>query len=253
MTLEFITDPDLRPIRHGFFTRALGVSGGIYAGLNCGTGSNDDPQSVRINRNRVADTAGLKSDALLSLHQVHSSDVIEVTAPGWDNERPKADAMVTKAKAIGLGIVTADCAPVLLADKTAGVIGAAHAGWQGALGNITENTIQAMVGLGAARENIIASIGPTISQKAYEVGPEFFETFRAENPGFTRFFVNGERDKMQFDLPSFLLHRLRESGVASANWIARCTYGEPRSFFSYRRATHDGEPDYGRLLSVIRL
>ncbi len=253
MTLEFLTAPELRPVRHGFFTRAMGVSGGIYAGLNCGEGSGDDPASVRINRSRVADTAGLNPDALLSLHQVHSTDVVEVTKPAWDGARPKADAMVTREKAIGLGIVTADCAPVLLADKTAGVIGAAHAGWKGALGNITENTIQAMVALGASRENIVAAIGPAISQQAYEVGPEFFDRFRDENPDFTRFFINGAEGRMLFDLPSFLLYRLRESGVGSAGWINRCTYSEPRKFFSYRRATHNNEPDYGRLLSVIRL
>lgn len=252
MTLEFLTDTAQRPTRHGFFTRAFGVSDGIYAGLNCGAGSDDDPQSVAINRARVAQAAGLKTDALLSLHQVHSNDVIEVTAPQWAGERPKADAMVTKMRGIGLGILTADCAPVLLADKAAGVVGAAHAGWKGAIGGVCENTIDAMISLGAVRENIIATVGPCISQKAYEVGQEFFEVFAAENSENTRFFINGSGDKMQFDLPSFVLHRLRGAAV-TADWVGRCTYSEPQSFFSYRRATHAGESDYGRLISVVRL
>lgn len=252
MTLEFLTDPPLSPTRHGFFTRAFGVSDGIYAGLNCGHGSDDDTQSVTINRARVAQAVGLQNDALLSLHQVHSADVIEVTKPQWDGDRPKADAMVTKTAGIGLGILTADCASVLFADKTAGVVGAAHAGWKGAFGGVCENTIAAMIGLGAKREDIIATVGPCISQKAYEVGQEFFEVFADENPEYTRFFVNGAEGKMQFDLPSFVLHRLRDAGV-QADWVGRCTYSEPQKFFSYRRATHAGEADYGRLISVIRL
>lgn len=252
MTLEFLTDPPLSPTRHGFFTRAFGVSDGIYAGLNCGHGSDDDTQSVTINRAKVAQAVGLQNDALLSLHQVHSADVVEVTKPQWDGDRPKADAMVTKTAGIGLGILTADCAPVLFADKTAGVVGAAHAGWKGAIGGVCENTIAAMIGLGAKRADIVATVGPCISQKAYEVGQEFFEVFADENPDYTRFFANGAEGKMQFDLPSFVLHRLRSADV-QADWVGRCTYSEPQKFFSYRRATHAGEADYGRLISVIRL
>lgn len=253
MNLNFLTDPALKPARHGFFTREFGVSDGIYAGLNCGTGSADDPALVKINRARVALSAGLQTNAMLSLHQVHSNKVVEVTTPEWSGERPKADAMVTKAKGIGLGILTADCAPVLFADTNAKVVGAAHAGWKGAMSGVCENTIDAMIALGAKRENIAAAIGPCISQKAYEVGQEFYEAFADENPDYTRFFINGKGDKMQFDLPSFVLHRLRGANIKSATWVGECTYAAPQKFYSYRRATHENEPDYGRLISVIRL
>ena len=251
--LNFLSDPDLRPTRHGFFTREFGVSDGIYGGLNCGTGSSDDPALVKINRARVAQAAGLPTDALLSLHQVHSTDVIEVTEPAWLGERPKADAMVTKNPRIGLGILTADCAPVLFSDPNAKVVGAAHAGWKGAMNGITDNTIDAMINLGAKREDISAAVGPCISQASYEVGQEFFETFADENPDYARFFISGKGDKMQFDLPSFVLHRLREAGIKTATWVGECTYAAPKKFYSYRRTTHAGEPDYGRLISVIRL
>lgn len=252
MTLKFLSDPALAPTQHGFYTRAAGVSTGIYTGLNCGTGSDDSAQAVALNRARVAQSAGLEADTLLSLHQVHSSDVIEVTSPQWQGARPKADAMVTATPGIGLGILTADCAPVLFTDKQAGVVGAAHAGWKGAIGGVGDNTIDAMIRLGANRENIVAVVGPCISQKAYEVGQEFFEVFADENPDYTRFFINGAGDKMQFDLPAFVLFRLRGAGV-QADWVGRCTYSEPENFFSYRRTTHAGEPDYGRLISVISL
>ena len=253
MNLNFLTNPALKPARHGFFTREFGVSDGIYAGLNCGTGSSDDPALVKINRARVSQAAGLPADALLSLHQVHSADVVEVTEPTWLGKRPKADAMVTKNPRIGLGILTADCAPVLFSDPYAKIVGAAHAGWKGAMNGVTDNTIDAMIGLGANRENISATVGPCISQAAYEVGHEFFETFADENPDYTRFFINGKGDKMQFDLPSFVLHRLREAGIKTAEWVRECTYTTPRKFYSYRRTTHAGEPDYGRQISVIRL
>ncbi len=248
-----LSDPSLNPTRHGFFTREHGVSTGIYAGLNCGIGSADDPALVQTNRARVAEATGLAADALLSLYQIHSADVIEVTEPQWAGERPKADAMVTNTKGIGLGILTADCAPVLFSDPDAQVIGAAHAGWKGAMSGVTDNTINAMIRLGANRENISAVVGPCISQAAYEVGQEFFETFADENPDYTRFFINGKDDKMQFDLPSFVLHRLRETGIKTAAWVGECTYSTPKKFYSYRRTTHAGEPDYGRLISVIRL
>ena len=253
MMLNHLSDSDLRPTRHGFFTREFGVSKGIYTGLNCGTGSSDDPALVKTNRALVAEAIEVSPNALLSLHQVHSADVIEITEPEWSGERPKADAMVTKTKGIGLGILTADCAPVLFSDPDAKVIGAAHAGWKGAMSGITDSTIDAMVRLGAKRENISAAIGPCISQASYEVGQEFFETFADENPDYTRFFINGTGGKMQFDLPSFVLHRLRESGIKTANWVGECTYAAPKKFYSYRRTTHAGEPDYGRLISVIRL
>lgn len=253
MTLNHLSDPTLKLTRHGFYTRESGVSEGIYAGLNCGTGSSDEPASVIENRARVAHAVEIPTDALLSLHQVHSADVIEVTQPSWSGERPKADAMVTRNPNIGLGILTADCAPVLFSDPDAKVVGAAHAGWKGAMSGVTENTIDAMIRLGAKRENISAAVGPCISQKAYEVGQEFFETFADEEDSYTRFFINGKDDKMQFDLPSFVLHRLREAGIKTASWIGECTYSDPAKYYSYRRTTHAGEPDYGRLISVIRL
>ncbi|MBL4872146.1 MAG: peptidoglycan editing factor PgeF [Rhodobacteraceae bacterium] len=253
MMLNHLSDPSLNPTRHGFFTREHGVSEGIYAGLNCGTGSSDDPALVQTNRDRVAEATGLAVSALLSLHQVHSANVIEITEAQWAGERPKADAMVTKTKGIGLGILTADCAPVLFSEPDAQVIGAAHAGWRGAMSGVTDNTIDAMIRLGAKRENISAVIGPCISQAAYEVGQEFFETFADENPDYTQFFINGKGDKMQFDLPSFVLHRLREAGIKSAAWVGECTYSTPKKYYSYRRTTHAGEADYGRLISVIRL
>jgi YfiH family protein len=162
-------------------------------------------------------------------------------------------ALVTTAPGLALGILTADCAPVLLADRAAGVIGAAHAGWRGAIDGVLEATIDAMVGLGATREAITAAVGPTISQAAYEVGPEFLDRFREEEAGLERFFAPAAGDRLRFDLPGFVLHRLREAGIAEAEWIGRCTYSDPARFFSYRRTTHAGEPDYGRLISAIRL
>lgn len=249
--LEVLTSPQMAPVQHGFFTRKGGASSGIFHGLNCGPGSSDQAAAVAINRARVAENFGLAPESLLSLHQHHSPDVVTATEP-WET-RPKADAMVTNTKGLALGILTADCAPVLFADAAAGVIGAAHSGWKGALGGVLENTLKAMETLGAKRENTTAIIGPTISQKAYEVGPEFFEAFEAEDQTFTRFFANGKEDRLQFDLPGLILHRLRSSGVGAAEWTGHCTYSDPDRFYSFRRTTHAGEVDYGRLISVIRL
>lgn len=251
MTLEILTSAALAGTRHGFFSRRGGASSGVYAGLNCGPGSSDQREAVAMNRARVAAAVEVAPARLLSLHQVHSSDVMIVDAP-WA-ERPRADAMVTTTPGLALGVLTADCAPVLLADGAAGVVGAAHAGWRGALEGVLEATIDAMVGLGARRERIRAAVGPTISQRAYEVGPEFFDRFRDEAAGYERFFAPGRGDRLLFDLPRFVLHRLREAGVDEAEWIGACTASEPARFFSYRRATLAGEPDYGRLISVIRL
>ena len=231
---------------HGFFTREGGVSTGIYEGLNCGPGSGDDPAAVTENRVRVS--AALDAKALVSVHQVHSPDVVVVEAPF--GERPKADAMVTATPGLSLGILTADCAPVLFEDREAGVVGAAHAGWRGALAGVTDATIGAMETLGAARARINAVIGPTISQRAYEVGPEFMDEFIAEDPETARFFAGGQGDRMQFDLPGYLLNRLRAAGV-EARWTGHCTYSDPARFFSYRRACHAGEKDYGRLVAAI--
>ncbi len=251
MTVEIITADSLAPLRHGFFTRHGGASSGVFAGLNCGAGSSDQHDAVTINRTRVADAMGVPLDALMGVHQIHSADVVTVTSPSTD--RPKADALVTSTKGVALSVLSADCQPVLFADHDAGVIGAAHAGWKGALGGVLEATLDAMETLGAARENTHVVIGPSISQTAYEVGPEFFEDFIAEDQAFARFFANGENGKYQFDLPALGLHRLRQAGVASAEWTRHCTYADPDRFYSYRRATHNKEADYGRLIAAITL
>ncbi|MBY6046175.1 peptidoglycan editing factor PgeF [Vannielia litorea] len=252
MTLEIITSPALAPVSHGFFTRKGGASSGVFEGLNCGGGSSDLSDAVALNRVRVAGAMDVAPDALVTVHQVHSPDVVTVTGPLGD-AKPKADALVSATKGVALGILTADCQPVLFADAEAGVVGAAHAGWRGALAGVLARTVEAMEALGARRENIAAVIGPSISQRAYEVGPEFFEDFMAEDPEFARFFAGGEGDRMQFDLPGFGLHMLREAGVGTAEWTGHCTYSDPTRFYSFRRTTHRGEADYGRLISVIRL
>lgn len=248
--LEIITSDALSP-RHGFFTRKGGASSGIFAGLNCGTGSSDQADIVAINRGRVAEAMGVALGNLVSVHQVHSPDVVTLAAPLA--EKPRADAMVTATPGIALAILTADCQPVLFADAKAGVIGAAHAGWKGAKGGVLEATLDAMEALGARREDTAAIIGPCISQGAYEVGPEFFESFTDDDPETRRFFANGKGDRMLFDLPAYGLWRLREAGIGHAEWTRHCTYADPARFFSYRRTTHAGEADYGRLISVIRL
>lgn len=248
--LEILTS-DALPFRHGFFTRKGGASSGIFAGLNCGAGSSDLSEAVQINRTRVAEALGLAPTALVGLHQVHSADVVHLTEP--PKAPVKADGMVTATPGLGLAILTADCQPVLFADPVARVIGAAHAGWRGAQGGVLEAMVEAMVALGAKRANIAATIGPTISQKAYEVGPEFFETFTDDDPTTQRFFAQGQGDRMLFDLPAYGLHRLRAAGVGQAHWTRHCTYSDPDRFYSYRRTTHAKEADYGRLISVIRL
>jgi hypothetical protein len=250
MTLDLITSASLAP-RHGFFTRKGGASSGIFSGLNCGTGSSDQSEIVAINRARAAAALDLAPEALVSLHQVHSADVIAVTGPLAD--KPRADGVVTATPGLGLAILTADCQPVLFADAGAGVIGAAHAGWRGAKEGVLEAVLDAMESLGASRANIAAVIGPTISQRAYEVGPEFFEAFTDDDRATNRFFTNGSADRYLFDLPSYGLWRLRQAGVGSAEWTGHCTYSDPARFFSFRRTTHAAEADYGRLISIIRL
>lgn len=251
MTLEIITAEALAPLRHGFFTRKGGASSGVFSGLNCGLGSSDQSDVVRINRTRAADALGVGPENLVNVHQVHSARVEVVEGP--QEERPKADGMVTKVPGLALTILTADCQPVLFADRQAGVIGAAHAGWRGALDGVLEETVEQMEALGASRRNIVAVIGPSISQQAYEVGPEFLDDFMTDDPDNHRFFANGEGDRYLFDLPAFGLHRLRRAGVGHAEWTRHCTYSDAGRFFSYRRATHAGEADYGRLLAAIRL
>lgn len=250
MTLSPITSDELG-VQHGFFTRLGGASSGIYASLNCGFGSTDQREMVAINRERVADHLGLSADKLAGVHQVHSADVVTLDA-ALDTPQ-KADAMVTATKGLGLGILTADCQPVLFADATHGVIGAAHAGWQGALDGVLEATVDAMEQIGAKRGSIAAVIGPSISQRAYEVGPEFLDRFTEADPDTARFFANGTGDRYMFDLIGFGLHRLRGAGVGVASWTGHCTYSDPERFFSYRRSVHEKQADYGRLIAAIRL
>jgi len=251
MTLEIMTHDALLPIRHGFFTRKGGASSGIFSGLNCGHGSSDQSEAVSINRTRVADAMGAPVENLIGIHQVHSADVVVVDRPLAAPER--ADALVTATPGLVLSVLTADCQPVLFADTRSKVVGAAHAGWRGALNGVLEATLDAMESLGAQRSRIVAIIGPTISQRAYEVGPEFLDSFIAEDPSYTRFFANGSGDRMMFDLPGFGLFRLREAGVGRAEWTGSCTYSDPARFYSYRRKVHQKEADFGRLISTIRL
>jgi polyphenol oxidase len=240
-------------IRHAFFTRQGGVSEGIYASLNGGIGSSDEPDRVKENRRRMADTLNVAPDALISVYQVHSPDAALVEGP-WGPERPKADAMVTKVPGLALAITTADCGPVLFADPESGVIGAAHAGWRGAVTGVLESTIEAMERLGAERSRIVAALGPTISQEAYEVGPEFVQRFTEEAPGHEHFFrPSGKPDHAMFDLPGFIGARLNAAGIGGFTNLGLCTYSDEERFFSYRRTTHRREPDYGRLISAITL
>ena len=250
MTLEIITADALSDFRHGFFTRRGGASSGVFEGLNCGYGSSDQRDVVATNRARVADAMEVEPVALVGVHQYHSAEVVNMTGP--TDLRPKADAMVTATPGLALSILTADCQPVLFADAQNGVIGAAHAGWGGALGGVLESTIDAMEGLGAARDDIKAVIGPCISQAAYEVGPDYMDRFLDDDPENARFFAQGEGDRVQFDLPGYGLKRLRDAGV-QAEWTRHCTYSDPARFFSYRRSVHGKEADYGRLIATIRL
>jgi hypothetical protein len=252
----FIESPDLAAepgIRHAFFTRQGGVSTGIYASLNGGVGSGDDKAAITENRARMAAHLKVAPDHLVSLYQVHSADVEVVTGP-WPGDRPKADATVTTAHGVALAVSSADCGPILFADAEAGVIGAAHSGWKGAFGGVVAATVTAMEKLGARRERILAVLGPTISAAAYEVGPEFVERFKAENRTYARFFTASERPAhAMFDLPAFIGLRAQEAGIGRFVDLGLCTYGDAERFFSYRRTTHRGEPDYGRLISAIAL
>jgi len=251
MTLEILTSDLLGPTRHGFFTRRGGASSGVFQGLNCGLGSSDQREAVQINRARVAAAMEVPPENLCAVNQVHSADVHVVTEAS--DTRPRADAMVTNVPGLALSILTADCQPVLFADPEAGVIGAAHAGWRGTLDGVLEATLDAMESLGAQREKTAAVIGPSISQRAYEVGPEFFDDFMMQDARFARFFANGREGRYQFDLPGLGLYKLREAGVGAAEWTRHCTYADPARFYSFRRATHAKEADYGRLIACIRL
>jgi purine-nucleoside/S-methyl-5'-thioadenosine phosphorylase / adenosine deaminase len=241
-------------IRHGFFTREGGVSDGIFVSLNCGFGSADASTNVTENRGRAMDTLGLARDRLVTCYQVHSPRVAVVDAVWTLDDRPRADAMVTRRTGIALGILTADCAPVLLADAEAGVIGAAHAGWRGALTGVLEATVQAMVELGASPSRLRAGIGPCIAQASYEVGPEFPAPFLAESPANTGFFLPAPRTgHLVFDLAGYVAQKLGRLGLASIELTGGDTAAEADRFFSYRRACHRKEPDYGRALSAIAL
>jgi YfiH family protein len=252
----FIEAPELAcypNLHHAFFTRRGGVSEGIYASLNGGLGSSDDPAKVSENRRRMAEELDISPTALVSVHQIHSADAVIVEGP-WTGERPKADGMATSTPGIALGITTADCGPVLFADPHVGVIGAAHAGWRGAATGILESTIEAMERLGARREKIVAVLGPTISQAAYEVGPDFVERLTSADIDNARFFQPSERhDHVMFDLPGYIGMRLETAGIGEFANLGLCTYSDEERFFSYRRTTHRGEPDYGRLISTIVL
>ncbi|MCJ8334903.1 MAG: peptidoglycan editing factor PgeF [Epibacterium sp.] len=252
MTLHTITSDLLSPISHGFFTRQGGASSGIFEGLNCGLGSSDLREAVMLNRARVAEAMGTES--LVRMHQVHSAEVAVIEAPQAEGEEaPRADALVTTTPGLVLSVLTADCQPVLFADPEAGVVAAAHAGWRGTLDGVLDATVDTMERLGAKRDKIRAVIGPTISQPAYEVGPEFHADFTQKDPDFARFFIAGDGGRFFFDLPGLGLARLQSLGVKAAEWTHHCTYSDPKLFYSYRRTTHAREADYGRLIACIRL
>ncbi len=239
---------------HGFFTRQGGVSTGVYASLNCGPGSDDAPQHVAENRRLAMELLGMQESMLCTVHQVHGDDVVFVTKPWAAGSRPKADAMVTRAPGVVLGVLAADCAPVLFADPIARVVGACHSGWQGAFKGVAQATVQAMVRLGARPSSIRAAIGPCIAQQSYEVGPEFRARFILKDDTFQRFFAPSPKPgHFLFDLPGFIETRLEEAGLGLIERLARDTYADAETFFSFRRTTHRGEPDYGRQLSAIAL
>jgi len=244
----------LKGISHGFFTREGGVSSGLYASLNCGLGSKDQPENVRENRGRVTERVGAERGQLAATFQAHTPLAVVAHEPWERPHAPKADAMVTRQPGLALGILTADCAPVLFADPEAKIVGAAHAGWRGALTGILEATIDQMEALGAMRDNILAAIGPTISQQAYEVGPEFKAEFlQADDRNADYFTDDGPSKRPHFDLPRYSEDRLRAAGLANVENLCVCTCIEESRFFSYRRATRRAESDYGRQISAILL
>jgi YfiH family protein len=241
-------------IRHGFFTRQGGVSTGLYASLNGGTGSRDNVANVAENRARMAAALAVAPDRLLTAYQIHSANAVVIETPWTADTRPRADAIVTRTRGLAVGVTTADCGPILFADPQAGVVGAAHAGWRGALSGIVEATVAAMEQVGAARTSIRAVLGPMIRQKNYEVGPDLIARFGAEDSASDRFFVDAARDgHALFDLPGYIASRLARAGVGSIEDLGLCTYADPERFFSFRRSTHRGEPDYGRHVNAIVL
>lgn len=257
MKAEYVSSPLLAGIpalRHGFFTRRGGVSEGIYASLNAGYGSGDDVALVAENRARIAEALGCEKDALCTAYQIHSDKVAVLSEPWHWREAQEADALVTKTSGIALGVLTADCVPVLFCDPEARVIGAAHAGWKGAMGGVLEATLVEMQKLGARRSAILTAIGPAIAKESYQTGPEFFERFVQETASNALFFsAPDEAGKRYFDLPDYVRHRLLESGVAEINLLANDTCCEEDAFFSFRRATLRGEKAYGRQISALML
>ena len=252
ITLDILDDGGA--VRHAFFTREGGVSEGLFASLNCGYGSGDDPQKVGRNRAIAAERLGLAEERLVTCYQIHSADVLTVEQPWRREEAPRADGMVTNRPGIALGVLAADCAPVLFADAEAGVIGAAHGGWRGALGGVLEATVAAMTALGAMPARIRAGIGPCIGQESYEVGPEFPGRFAEIDRDSGNFFVPAERaGHFRFDLPGYIAHRLARLRLGAVASAACDTVADPARFFSYRRACLAGERDYGRALAAIAL
>lgn len=248
--VEALAAEALDGVRHGFLGRSGGVSAGICSGLNVGWGSGDDRESIGENRRRAV-AAIAPGGSLVTLHQVHSADALYVDASFPDDERPKADAMVADRPGLALGILTADCAPVLLADREAGVVAAAHAGWKGALGGVVESTVAEMERRGASLSRIAAAVGPCIARRSYEVDESFFRRFAEADPEHERFFTLGREGYHQFDLEGFVLSRLAAAGLARIEALGEDTYSQPERFFSFRRATHRGEADYGRQVSLI--
>lgn len=245
---------DMGFLRHAFFTRAGGVSQGAFASLNCGFGSGDARAAVTENRARAMKRLELPPEALVTVHQIHSAEAVAVEKPFSHDDAPKADGMATATPGVALGILTADCAPVLFADTRAKVIGACHAGWRGAQGGVLEATLKVMGGLGARPRDIVAAIGPCIAQRSYEVGPDFPAPFLAEDPTNEDYFAHAAKpDHWLFDLPGYITKRLGDFGVGLIQRCPNDTYAEEDRFFSYRRGTHRGETDYGRGLSTIVL
>jgi YfiH family protein len=244
----------LRGVRHGFFTREGGVSGGLYKSLNGGLGSRDDTAQVAENRARMAATLGVEAHCLLTAYQTHSPDVVVVETPWPAEARPRADAIVTRVPGLGIGVTTADCGPILFVDPEAHVIGAAHAGWRGALGGVVEATVASMEQLGANRSHIHAAVGPMIRQHNYEVGPDLISRFTAQDSASERFFVAAPRNgHALFDLAGYIGTRLTRAGIQQIEDLGLCTYADPGRFFSFRRSTHRAEADYGRHVNAIAL
>jgi len=243
---------DMPNVAHGFFTRHGGVSLGGYASLNCGLGSQDDPTAVRENRARVA--AFLSARDVLTAHQIHSATAVTVDRVWGLDERPRADAIVTATRGLAVGVLTADCAPILFADPVAGVVAAAHAGWRGALGGVIETTLAAMEKRGAQRQRVCAAVGPCIGQAAYEVGPEFEQDFLRQDGANTRFFSRpSPASRPHFSLAAYAEHCLLQAGIGQVRSLAPCTYARADDFFSYRRSRAQKEADYGRQISAIAL